>query len=224
MKKINLVIPAKEDLNNLPIIINPLLKKKFINKIILVLHRKDNRKILKHKKLTIIVQKKDGYGSAITEGFKISKSVYTCIFNADGSFNSKDLHRMSKLSQKNDFIFASRYLNNGSSEDDNLITLIGNYIFSFLGRNLLNVKLNDILYTYVLCNTKKFNKLNMLNKDFRFCVELPYKVAKYNYNYTEIGSKEFKRKFGKKNVNEIKDGFLILIEVIRCFLKKILKI
>ena len=124
----------------------------------------------------------------------------------------------------NDFIFASRYLKGGGSDDDNFITLIGNYIFSLMGRVLLNINLSDILYTYVLCNTKKFNSLKIKNKDFRFCIELPFNVEKNKYLYTEIVSKEFKRKFGKKNVNEFKDGFLILTEVIKCFIKNIIKI
>ena len=131
---------------------------------------------------------------------------------------------MIKKSKMNDFIFASRYLKGGGSDDDNFITLIGNYIFSLMGRVLLNINLSDILYTYVLCNTKKFNSLKIKNKDFRFCIELPFKVEKNKYSYTEIVSKEFKRKFGKKNVNEFKDGFLILIEVIKCFIKNMLKI
>ena len=110
------------------------------------------------------------------------------------------------------------------SEDDNLITLIGNFFFSLMGRILLDVKLSDILYTFVLCNTKKFNKLNIASYDFRFCIELPYKVSQNKFTYTELKSKEFKRKFGKKNVNEFVDGFLILIEVLKCFLKRIMKI
>ena len=224
MQKINLIIPAKEKIENLKIIINPLLRRKEINKVILVLHKKNETKFIKNKKLKIIVQKERGYGSAITEGFKISKSKFSCIFNADGSFNPNDLSKMIKLTKKNDFIFCSRYLTGAGSDDDNLITLIGNFAFSLMGRILLKVKLSDILYTYVLCNTKKFNQLNILSKDFRFCIELPYKVSKNKFNYKELASKEFKRKFGVKNVNEFKDGFLILTEVIKCFLKRIMKI
>ena len=76
----------------------------------------------------------------------------------------------------------------------------------------------------MLCNTQKFNKLNIISQDFRFCIEFPYKVANNKFKYTEIKSKEFKRKFGKKNVNELKDGFLILMELVKCFLKRITKI
>jgi len=224
MQKINLIIPAKEEIENLINIINPLIKRKEINKIILVLDKINKKKFIKNRKLQIIVQKKPGYGSAIIEGFKISKSKFSCIFNADGSFNSNDLPKMIRLTKKNDFVYASRYLKGAGSDDDNLITLIGNFMFSLMGRSMLNVKLSDILYTYVLCNTEKFKMLNIVSQDFRFCIELPYKVANNKFNYTEIKSKEFKRKFGKKNVNELKDGFLILMEIIKCFLKRIMKI
>ena len=224
MQKVNLVVPAKEKIENLFGLINSLLKRKEINKIILVLSEKNEKKFIKNKKLKIIVQKKPGYGSAIIEGFKASKSKFSCIFNADGSFNANDLPKMIKLTKKNDFVFASRYLKGAGSDDDNLITLIGNFVFSLMGRIMLNVKLSDILYTYVLCNTKKFKMLNIISQDFRFCIEFPYKVEQNKFKYSEIKSKEFKRKFGKKNVNEFKDGFLILTEIIKCFLKKITKI
>ena len=224
MQKINLIIPSKEKIEHLYKIISPLLRRKEINKIILVLNEKNKKKFIKNKKLKIIVQKKSGYGSAIKEGFKISKSKFSCIFNADGSFNANDLPSMIKLTKQNDFIYASRYMKGAGSEDDTMITLIGNFVFSLMGRVLLNVKLTDILYTFVLCNTKKFNKLNIVSYDFRFCIELPYKVSQNKFTYTELKSKEFKRKFGEKNVNELVDGFLILIEVLRCFLKRITKI
>lgn len=224
MQKINLIIPSKEKIEHLYKIISPLLRRKEINKIILVLNEKNKKKFIKNKKLKIIVQKKSGYGSAIKEGFKISKSKFSCIFNADGSFNANDLPLMIKLTKQNDFIYASRYMKGAGSEDDTMITLIGNFVFSLMGRVLLNVKLTDILYTFVLCNTKKFNKLNIISYDFRFCIELPYKVSQNKFTYTELKSKEFKRKFGEKNVNELVDGFLILIEVLRCFLKRITKI
>ena len=36
-----------------------------------------------------------------------------------------------------DFIFASRYMKEGGSDDDDFITLIGNKIFSLIGRFFL---------------------------------------------------------------------------------------
>ena len=57
MQKINLIIPAKEKIENLFELINSLLRRKEINKIILVLSEKNKKKFIKNKKLKIVVQK-----------------------------------------------------------------------------------------------------------------------------------------------------------------------
>ena len=40
------------------------------------------------------------------------------------------------------------------SEDDTIITLIGNKIFSFIGKYFFSLPISDILYTFVLGKTK----------------------------------------------------------------------
>ena len=57
--------------------------------------------------------------------------------------------------QQLDFIFASRYKKNGGSDDDTLITLIGNYIFSLIGKLFFRLPISDILYTFLIGNTQK---------------------------------------------------------------------
>ena len=114
-----------------------------------------------------------------------------------------------------DFVFGTRYKPQSGSDDDTIITFIGNKVFSFMTNKMLKIKLSDILFTYVLCNTEKFNKLNLNNHDFKFCIELPAKVNQNNYSYTEIPIFERKRFSGIKKVNALKDGFLILIEILR---------
>ena len=51
-----------------------------------------------------------------------------------------------------DFVFGSRYMKNGYSEDDTFITLIGNRIFSFLGNLLFFFRI--IRYTLHFCYGK----------------------------------------------------------------------
>ena len=117
----------------------------------------------------------------------------------------------------NEFVYTSRYLKNGGSEDDTIITYVGNKIFSILGRILFSLKINDILYTYVMGSVESFRKLNILSNDFRFCVEMPIKMAVSKMIYCSIPSYEKKRIAGKKKVNNFKDGFLILTEIIKLF-------
>ena len=53
----------------------------------------------------------------------------------------------------NDFVFTTRYEKPGGSDDDTIITLIGNKIFSKLGNILFSLRISDILYTYLMGNT-----------------------------------------------------------------------
>jgi glycosyltransferase involved in cell wall biosynthesis len=167
----------------------------------------------------IIKQKSSGYGNAIIEGIKKTKTQYVCIFNADGSFNPKYLNLMLKKAlQGYDFVFASRYLKQGGSDDDTFLTLIGNKIFTFIGKFFFKLKLSDILFTFILGKTQKFKSLKLKSKDFRLCVEIPINIKKKNYLYTEVPSFERIRLGGKKKVNEFKDGFLILLSMLKLFL------
>ena len=64
-------------------------------------------------------------------------------------------------------------------------------------------------------STKAFNSLDMEYDDFSFCVELPIKAKKKNYVLSDFPSFERSRIAGLKKVNEFKDGFLILISILR---------
>ena len=109
--------------------------------------------------MKIINQKNSGYGNALIEGINNVKTDFFYIFNADGSFDSSELYQMMSLTKNFDFIFGSRYLKNAKSDDDTFITFLGNFIFSLIGKIFFNVKISDILYTYVLCSTKKLKSL-----------------------------------------------------------------
>ena len=69
-------------------------------------------------------------------------------------------------------------------------------------------------------STKAFKSLKIKSEDFSFCVELPIKAKFKKYKITTLPSYERSRIAGKKKVNEFKDGFLILISIIRLFIFK----
>jgi len=217
--KLSLLIPAKEDTDCLLHVLQEL-KNFDIEKIIVIPKNDKLPENWKFEKMTVINQNNSGYGNALIEGIKNIKTDFFCIFNADGSFKPSELENMLNLTRDFDFIFGSRYLNNAKSDDDTIITSLGNYIFSKIGKIFFKVRLTDILYTYVLCDTKKTETLNLSSEDFGFCVELPIKIERKKYRYTDIPSHERKRISGKKNVNEFIDGFKILIKMIKFFFYK----
>jgi glycosyltransferase involved in cell wall biosynthesis len=221
MKQVTLIIPAKNEQDSLPTVLREL--KKFNVKIIIVIDNTDikTQKAISNFNCKIIKQKSKGYGAAIIEGIKYVQTKYLCIFNADGSFQPKDIKKMLvRINKNNDFVFASRYLKNGGSEDDTFITYIGNKIFTILGKIFFKINISDILFTFIIGNADKFRKLDLSSNDFRLCVEIPYKIKINKFTYTSIASFERKRIAGTKKVNEIKDGFLILFSMISLYIKK----
>ena len=219
MENLTLIIPAKYESESLPDVLREL--KKFNYNIFVVLKDTDLETInsIKNFDIEIIYQKGQGYGNALIEGIKFCKTKYYCIFNADGSFNPNEIQSMMNRlnSNNNDFIFASRYEKNAGSEDDTFVTLVGNYIFSAIGKIFFNLGISDILYTFVIGNTIKTKELNLQSNDFRFCVELPIKAKKNNFTLDVFPSYERKRIAGKKKVNAIKDGSLILKKLIELY-------
>ena len=223
MNELTLIIPAKNEAKSLPIVLNEL--KKYNYKINIVLHITDTDtiQVIKKYDVNIIYQKNLGYGDALIYGIKQCKTKYFCIFNADGSFNPSEINQMLKTlqSKKLDFIFASRYQTNSGSEDDTIVTLIGNYIFTYIGKIFFRLNISDILYTFVIGKTEQANILDLKQKDFSFCVELPIKASMMKMKLDSINSYERKRIAGKKKVNAFVDGFLILKHMIKLFFTKL---
>jgi hypothetical protein len=82
------------------------------------------------------------------------------------------------------------------------------------------LQISDILYTFILAKSKKVKKLELTCQDFRLCVELPIKARLNKLNFKDCQSFERARYSGKKKVNELKDGFLILLYMIKFFFLK----
>ena len=176
---------------------------------------------IKKYKCKVIFQKKNGYGSALSQGILSVKTKYFCIFNADGAFNPKYLKKMrTEINKGNHFIFNSRYEKNAGSDDDTVLTYIGNQIFTLICNILFKLNLSDVLFTYVMGPSKAFKSLKVKSRDFSFCVELPIKAKFMKYKIKTLPSHERSRIAGKKKVKEFKDGFLILISILRLFIFK----
>ena len=221
MENLTLVIPAKNEKESLPLVLEEL--EKFNIKKIVVLEESDKETINSIKKFDckILHQTNKGYGDAILLGIKNVQTKYFCIFNADGSFNPIELPNMLNIINDNslDIVFASRYEKDCSSEDDTIVTFLGNFIFTNIGKIFFNLNITDILYTFVIGDTKKVNDLNLISKDFVLCVELPIISKKNNLKIGTSKSNERARLGGKKKVNALKDGYLILVGMIKLFFK-----
>ena len=221
MDDITLVIPAKNEAESLPEVLDELLKYKIKKIIVIPKEDKKTKEAIENFDCKILSQEGKGFGNALIQGINNVETKYFCIFNADGSFDPIYLSQLKeKILLNQDFVFCSRYEPGGGSEDDTILTYIGNKFFTGLCNLLFKLKITDVLFTYVMGSTRAFKELNMSFNDFSFCIELPIKAKKKNYILSNLPSVERSRKAGIKKVNEFRDGFLILMSIIKLLIFK----
>ena len=223
MTKVSIIIPTLNEEDSLNVLLNEL--SKFNDNIyeIIVVDGQSNDKTIeiakKYNCKIIIQQIKLGYGDAIIKGINEANSDYSIILDGDGSKNPIYIKNLIEkiINSNSDFVFAERYGQGAGSLDDTLLTLIGNRIFTLIGKIFFRLKINDILHTFFICKNEKFKKINFKFNDFGFCVELPIKVHKGKFRYNSIPTIERKRIAGKIKVRSFVDGYKILISMVKLF-------
>jgi glycosyltransferase involved in cell wall biosynthesis len=175
--------------------------------------------VKKFDDIEILYQKNSGYGYALIEGINHIKTDLFCIINADGSMNPSELKGMlNEINNNNqDIVFGSRYMKEAGSDDDDVITSIGNYFFTLIGKIFFQLNISDILYTYLIGKTKSVQNLQLQFGDFKFCIELPIKAKRNNLRCISYPCYERSRIGGKKKVNPLVDGFKILLGMVHLF-------
>ena len=224
-KHLTLIIPAKQEPNALPLVLDELKENKLSCKIIIIMDKDDIQtfKAVRKYDCKILFQTKKGYGNAIIEGLNQSNTKYCCIFYADGSTDPKYLNLMlKKLKDENlNLLFGSRYEKNAGSFDDDYLTRFGNHIFTFLGNFFMKLGISDLLFTYIMAQTRDLKNLNLKSDNYCLCVEIPFEAKRKKYSYSTFPCIERKRFADLKKVKAFKDGLVILVYMIKKYLNTI---
>lgn len=219
MDELSLVIPAKQEPNSLPVVLKEL-DKLNLNKII-VLKENDKETIdsVKNLNCDILFQTGTGYGNAIRQGISKVNTKYTAIYYADGSTDPKYLNKMlEKIKiENNSIVFGSRYMKDAGSFDDDIITKIGNFIFTSIGNIFFSLKISDLLFTYIVAETEVLRKMELNSDNYNLCVEIPIKAKSMKLKYDCFPCIERKRFADKKKVKAFKVGFEILWYLTKSF-------
>ena len=106
MNDLTLVIPAKNESESLPKVLEEL-KEYNLKKIVVVPNNdQDTKDAIKNFDCKILDQKGNGFGSALIEGINTVDTKFFCIFNADGSFDPKYLRELkNNVLSGQDFVF-----------------------------------------------------------------------------------------------------------------------
>lgn len=219
---LEILIPTFNEGPNLETVLKDLNNEGYFNITLLDANSTDNTVEIAKKfncKILLDGENINGFGGSIINGLKNLEKDYFCVFDGDNSFNPKDISKLiEKINLNFDFVFASRYLNNEKSEDDTIVTKLGNFFFTKLVKILFRINTTDVLFFFVIGKKININNLNLQQTDFSICTEFVIKAHK-NFNCIEVLSKERKRLHGVSKVNKFFDGVTILSNIIKLYLK-----
>ncbi len=215
--KVSLIIPTKNEANSIEKTLAEV-PGGIIDEIIIVDGNSTDGtpEIVKKLGCKVIEGVGGGYGTAVRTGIKQSMGDVLIFMDADGSQNPKDIPRLlEKIKEGYDVGWGSRFLPDGGSADNTLIRSFGNWFFSLLTRLVQGLKVADILYTFSAFKREIFDKIKLESSGFELCIELPLRAHKAGFKFGEIACFERKRFADKTKVNDLFDGWKILLAILK---------
>ena len=177
---------------------------------------------LKENNFNVVHQKNKGLGNAYLEGLRIIKDDFVITFSPDGNSDPSRLKEMVNVINTNnpDILICSRYLDWAKSDDDNLLTGFGNWIFTKTFNILYKQKITDYLVLYRAFKRSIVYELSVDELAIAWQSQLMCRAAKANKNIIEIPGTESKRIGGETKVSIIRNGFAELFMIFKEFFKR----
>jgi len=187
--------------------IMPKIKKEWVDQIIIADGGSTDGTIeyAKEQGYFVYVQKNQGIRHAYIEGFPLITGDLVVTFSPDGNSIPEAIPDLiNKLKEGYDMVIASRYLDDAKSEDDDLITSFGNWLFT----NSINLfhggAYTDAMVIYRAYNKSLFYELD-LHKDESYTTEEKFFFTKIGIEpLLSIRSAKAKKKVGEIPVDEPK--------------------
>jgi glycosyltransferase involved in cell wall biosynthesis len=232
--KVTLIIPTLNEIQGLKLMLPRIDKSLFEEIIVMDAQSTDGtvEYIKSFDDIKLVTQLSKGLTAAMVEAIDIVKTDFVIEFSPDNNCTPEELPLIvEKLNEGYEIVVISRYLDDAVSEDDNIITGFGNWMFSKLIRHLGKFPVTDALtmyrgYKVSIVKDPLFKKYLSTGHIFEPLISAYGNLM--NYKYHEIPGTEHKRIGGEaitdNKLNVLKAGFAILIIILRLYFKKFLKI
>lgn len=215
--RVSLIIPTLNEIDSIGRVLDSI-PREFVDEILIVDgHSTDGtQEVVKKMGYPVILQEGKGFGRGVATGIKYATGDVLIFLTADGSQNPQHIPRLlQKLLEGYDMVLASRYLPDGGSEDDTRLTRFGNKLFTFLCNRVYRSRFSDLLYFFMAVRKKVFDAVQLKSSGFEYCAELPIKTHLAGFKIGEIPSVEQKRREGRKKVKVLRDGWRILMKILK---------
>jgi len=166
--------------------------------------------------IKIITQTGKGKGNALRIGFAASTGDIIVALDADGSTDPREIpFFVEALIRGNDFAKGSRSILGGGSHDFTLLRRLGNYGLRKIVNILFRAQFSDLCYGYNAFWKYCLDKIEIDCDGFEVETLLHLRVHKAHLKIVEVPSIEYRRIYGKSNLNVFRDGWRVLRTIVR---------
>jgi glucosyl-dolichyl phosphate glucuronosyltransferase len=210
---VSVVIPAKNEAQNLPIVLGSL--PDWVDEVVLVDGHSVDQTIAVARQcrpdIKVVTQPGEGKGNALLTGFKACTSDIVVMMDGDGSTPGTEIVRfVAALVAGADFAKGSRFANSGGSDDITVGRRLGNRILSGLVNLTFGTRYTDLCYGYNAFWSKHLSDLYLDCGGFEIETVMNIRAAKAALRVQEVPSRERPRVHGKSNLHVVADGWRIL--------------
>ena len=163
--KTTLIIPTLNEIDGVKTIL-PRIKPEWCDQIIVVDGNSTDgtAEFAREQGYLVISQKEKGLRKAYLEALPHVEGDIVITFSPDGnSVNDRIPPLIAKMQEGYDMVIVSRYLGDARSEDDDVITSFGNWLFTKTVNLLFNARYTDVMVIYRAYKTQMIYDLELNN-------------------------------------------------------------
>ncbi len=166
--------------------------------------------------IRVVHETRPGKGAALRAGFAAATSDFVVMIDADGSMNPDEIASFVDLLEGgHEFVKGSRFLPGGGTTDMTPLRMVGNWGLMAVANVLYLRRFSDLCYGYCAFRRDSLLALDLDADGFEIETQICVRAAKAGLRTAEVPSFESPRMNGDSNLNTFRDGWRVLMTILR---------
>lgn len=220
--KTTLVVAALNEIDGMRVIM-PRIKKEWVDEILVVDggSTDGSYEYAVQNGYKVVCQKSKGLANAYFEAMEIAEGDVLIPFSPDGNSVPERIPALvEKMKEGYDMVVVSRYREGAKSEDDDIVTAFGNWMFTTMVNVLFGGHYTDTLVMYRAWRKDVVKTFNIHPGEAGVEPLLCIRAAKRKLKVGEIPGDEPKRIGGVRKMSPLRNGSAVLWLIVREFFRK----